>query len=196
MNSAEQPVGAEFAPDVLTWYYGILFRPKETLATYRLDKALGAAGLAVALVAVIGGYVSAGGGASTVMLGFFTWLGWLLVSWLVLTSLVFVIGHVMKRKGEFGALLASTGLAYLPLLLLGPLNAVASWGVFGTAVAALGMIAVFLWWVRLLVAAVRQVMQLSTAQAVMAIVAAEVVLVGLPWLLFTLGVMSLALAVA
>jgi hypothetical protein len=196
MNSAAEPQDAGLAPDVLTWYYGMLFRPRESLATYRLDKALGAAGLAVALVAVVGGYISAGGGAATVMLGFFTWLGWLLVSWLVLTALLFVIGRIIHRKGEFGALLAATGLAYLPLLLFGPLHAVANWGVLGKALAAIGMIGVFLWWVRLLVAAVRQVMQLSTAQAVMAIVAAEVVMVGLPWVLVTLGIMSLALAVA
>jgi hypothetical protein len=183
------------APDVLTWYYGILFRPKEAYGTWRLDKALGSAALAVALVAVIGGYGSAGGGAGTVLLGFFTWLGWLVVSWLLLTSLLFIVGRIIRRKGDFGALLAATGLAYLPLIFLGPLHAVAGWGAFGTALAALGAIAVFLWWVRLLVAAVRQVMELSTAQAVMAIVAAEIVIGVLPWLLFTLGVMSVALAV-
>jgi hypothetical protein len=184
------------APGVLDWFYGVLFRPREAFATWPIDRAQGAAGLSVLLVALIGGFTSAGTGGDAVVLGFFTWLGWLVLGWFTSTALLFVIGRVMRQQGEFLPLLSAIGLALLPMILVGPLHAVAAFAGIGTAIGVLGELAVFIWMLRLVVAAVKGVMGLSTGQAVLAIVIAEATLAAIPWLLFSLGIMSLVLAVS
>lgn len=182
------------APGVLDWFYGVLFRPREVYATWPLDHAHSAAALAVLLVAVIGGFTSAGAGAGAVVLGFATWLGWLVLGWFTSTALMFVIGRVMTRQGEFMPLLAATGLAFLPMILAGPMTAIAKFGKVGLVIGTIGELAVLIWYLRLLLAAVKGVMGLTTGQAVIALVIAELTVAAVPWLLFTLGIMSLVLA--
>lgn len=184
------------APGVLDWFYGVMFRPATVYATWPLERAPGAAGLAVLLVALIGGFTSAGAGGGAVTLGFFTWLGWLVLGWFTSTAMLFVIGRLMRPQGEFMPLLAAIGLAMLPMIFEGPLAAFASFGRFGAAIAALGSLAVFIWTLRLVVAALKGVMGLRTGQAVLAMVISELILAAIPWMLFTLGIMSLALAVS
>jgi hypothetical protein len=190
------PQQAAPAPGVLEWIYGVLFRPREVFSSWPLDRAQGVAALVVLLVAAIGGYTSAGNGAGAVMLGFFTWLGWLVLSWFLVTGLVFVIGRILKPHGEFLPLLSAIGLAYLPMIFGGPLAALAGFGKFGLAIAVLGELGIFIWTLRLLLAAIKGVMGLSTGQAVLTLVVAELTFAAVPWMLFTLGVMSLALALS
>jgi hypothetical protein len=157
---------------------------------------MGPAVLAVLLVALIGGFTSAGTGGGAVVLGFFTWLGWLLLGWFGSTAMLFVIGRIMRQEGEFMPLLAAIGLALLPMILEGPLAAFASFGKFGVAIAALGSLGVFIWSLRLVLAALKGVMGLRTGQAVLAMVVAELIVAAIPWMLFSLGFMSLMLAVS
>ena len=197
MSSASHaPEAVTPSPGVLEWFYGVLFRPREVFSTWPLERAQGPAALAVLIVAAIGGYTSAGAGAGAVMLGFFTWLGWLVLAWFMLTGLVFVIGRIIRPQGEFLTLLSAVGLSLLPLIFSGPLAAVAAWGAFGTAIAVLGQLVLFIWTLRLLLAALKGVMGLSTGQAILALVVAEVMLAVVPWMLFALGLMSIALAVS
>ena len=181
-------------PGVLEWFYGVLFRPRETFATWPVEQAQGAAGLAVLVVSAIGGYTAAGAGAGAVMLGFFTYLGWLVFVWFTLTAMLFVIARILRPQGEFLPLLAATGLSFLPGIFWGPLAALAGWGSLGLALSVVGRLVLFGWWIRLLLAALRGVTGLSTGQAVLALVVAEVTLAAIPWTLFSLGLMSLVLA--
>jgi hypothetical protein len=188
------PQQAAPAPGVLEWIYGVLFRPREVFSTWPLDRAQGVAALVVLLVAAIGGYTSAGTGAGAVMLGFFTWLGWLVLSWFLVTGMVFVIARILKPQGEFLPLLSAIGLAYLPMIFSGPVAAMAGLGKFGLVIAVLGQLGIFIWTLRLLLAAIKGVMGLSSGQAVLTLVVAELTFAAIPWMLFTLGIMSMALA--
>lgn len=180
------------APDRgLSLLYGVLFRARETYAVAPLERSLGLAGVVIALVAFVAAASGAAVGGGMLVLSFFTWLGYLLITWLVLTGVLFAILRLLKSQGELVPLLAATGLAFAPWLLAGPLAVLARLGTAGKALAAVGAIAVFVWFVRTLVAGVRGASGLSTAQSLLALVLTELVLVGLPLAAAVLSVMGL-----
>lgn len=189
--SSETTALRDDPPGGLALLYGVLFSARETFAVAPLERSLGLAAGVVAMVAFVGAASGAAVGGGMLFLSFLTWLGNLVISWLVLTGVLFVVSRIIRAQGDFVPLLAATGLAFLPWIFLGPLAVFGRWGTVGMAIAAIGLIGVFVWFIRTLVAGVRGATGLSTAQSLMALVATELVLVVLPAAAFTLMIMGL-----
>lgn len=194
--SSETTALREDPPGGLALLYGVLFHARETFATAPLDRSLGLAAAVLALVAFVGAASGAAVGGGMLVLSFLTWLGNILISWLVLTGVLFVITRIIRAEGDFVPLLAATGLAFLPWIFLGPIAVFGRWGTVGMAIAAIGVIGTFIWFIRTMVAAVRGATGLSTAQSLMALVATELVLVVLPFAAFVLTMMGLVVLVS
>lgn len=179
-------------PGVLELFYGVLFHPKATFEAAPLDRLVGQGCLAIALVAAISALTAGGTGLGGLLLAFFSALGWLIVLWLVLSALVFVIARTWRPQGEFVPMLAATALSMLPWVLQAPLGVLYGWGPVGTAIAGLGSLALFIWWLRILVAAVRGVTGLATGQTILVLVLADVLIAATPLVMLALGLLSLA----
>jgi hypothetical protein len=89
-----------------------------------------------------------------------------LFGWVVLTFAVYLMGtRVFHGRADFQKLLASTGFAHAPLLLLGPM-------LFALGLAGLGLVAVvsvviWVWYLVALAIAVEQTMELNRRDAVL-----------------------------
>lgn len=180
----------------LDLFFGVLFRPRVTFFEVPLDRSLGQGLLVLVLVAVINAFASEVHGVGMVVLAFLTWLGYLMLAWAVLTAVLFVVTHLIRPQGKFVDLLAATALSFLPWILEGPLHVVSRWGTGGLTVAAIGTIAVFVWFFKILLAAVRGATGLTSAQAVTALVLSELVLVGVPLLFMLLGTLLVVVLIA
>lgn len=179
----------------LALIYGVLFRPRDTFWEIPLDRSLGRGVLVLVLVAAINAFASEVRGIGMLLLAFATWLGWMTLGWLVLTAVLFVVTHLLRPTGKFTDLLAATSLSFLPLILEGPLHVVSRWGNGGLTVAAIGTVAVFIWFFRVLLAGVRGATGLTSAQAVTALVLSELVLVGVPLLFMTLATLMIVVLI-
>lgn len=184
------------APAGLDVFYGVLFRPTETFRALGADTPLGLGAAAMLAVAVVIGFAFAPQRPGAVVLAIVIALGWLFLSWLLLTGSLFIVGRLMVGRGEIQPLMAGTALAFLPFLLVGPMAAFSSFGRWGVLLAALFFVAATLWWLRILQAAARGIMDLTNGQGVMAIVGMELLLSAVPMTYMTLWILTLVLVVS
>lgn len=184
------------APAGLDLIYGVLFRPRETFRALGTEAPLGMGAIVMLAVAVVMGFSFGPQRPGAVVLATLIALGWLFLSWILLTCSLFIVGRFMVGRGEVQPLMASTALAFLPFLLVGPMAAFAGWGRPGILVAAIFFVAAVMWWLRILQAAVRGVMDLTNGQAVMAIVGMELLLAAVPMTYMTLWFMTIVLLIS
>ena len=183
------------APQGLELLYGVLFRPTATYQALGPDAPMATAGGVVLVVALVAAFAMAPPEPGAVGLSFFIALGWLFLSWLLLTGPLFVVSRLLGGRGELPALMAATALAFLPFVLIGPMAAFAGMGKVGVLLAASFFVGAVIWWLRLVQAAVRGCMGLTGGQAVMALVGTELLLAAVPGLYVTLWVLTLVLAI-
>lgn len=183
------------APAGLELFYGVLFRPAATFKALGADAPLGMGAVAVLAVAATMGFAFGPHRPGGVVLAMFIALGWLFLSWLVLTGSLFIVGRLMVGRGELPPLMAGTALAFLPFLLVGPMAAFAGWGRGGVLLASIFFVGAVLWWLRILQAAVKGLLDLTNGQAVMAIVGMELLLAAIPMTYMTLWIMTLMLVI-
>lgn len=162
--------------------YGTFFRPTATLAEHATPRA---AAVAILLVGVVWGFSLAAGQPQLLAFGFFVALGWVLWLWLASSTGLFLAARALYRTGEFQPISSAMGLAMLPWILVGPLHVLSKLGTPGMALAAVGYLALSIWWLRLLLIGLKGATGLSGSQAVWAMVAAELLAVAVPmgWLL-------------
>lgn len=184
------------APAGLDLIYGVLFRPGETFRALGADAPLGMGAAAMLAVAVVMGFAFGPQRPGAVVLTTVIALGWLFLSWLLLTGALYLVGRFMAGRGELQPLMAGTALAFLPFLLVGPMAAFAGWGRPGVLLAAIFFVAAVMWWLRILQAAARGIMDLTNGQAVMAIVGTELLLAAVPMTYMTLWILTFMLALS
>lgn len=183
------------APTGLDLLYGVLFRPTATFKATGAETPLAMGAAAMLAVAVVMGFAFAPQRPGAVVLASLIALGWLFLSWLLLTGSLFIVGRFMVGRGEVQPLMAGTALAFLPFILVGPMAAFAGWGRGGVLLAAIFFVAAVMWWLRILQAAARGIMDLTSGQAVLAIVGMELLLAAVPMTYMTLWIMTLVLAI-
>lgn len=183
------------APAGLDLIYGVLFRPAATFKALGAEAPLGMGAASLLAVAATMGFAFGPPRPGGVVLTMFIALGWLFLSWLVLTGALFVVGRLIAGRGELQPMMAGTALAFLPFLLVGPMAAFAGWGRGGVLLAAIFFVAAVLWWLRILQAAVKGLLDVTNGQAVMAIVGVELLLAAVPMTYMTLWIMTLVLVI-
>jgi hypothetical protein len=184
MNSLSAP------PSVLEWFYGVLFRPRETFALEALPQALGAGLWAIALAALFGTLTFGAPGTAWLPLAFGVTFAWDVVGWLAISCLLYLVTRLFTGQGELKAFLASTALAGLPWLFLAPFYGLRAWGTGGQWLAALAISALFLWWAWLVLKAVGGSTGLGLGRSFAAVVIAIGLVAALPFVLGTLGILG------
>lgn len=191
-----------FAPELaapptgLDVIYGVLFRPTETFRALGNETPLGLGAVAMVAVAIVLGFAFAPQRPGAVVLAVVIALGWMFLSWLLLTGSLYIVGRLIAGRGEIQPLMAGTALAFLPFLLVGPMAAFSGWGRGGVLIAAIFFVAAVAWWLRIMQAAARGIMDLTNGQAVMAIVGMELLLSAVPMTYLTLWLLTFMLVVS
>jgi hypothetical protein len=191
MSSA---IGREQTSSALDFIYGAFFRPRETFI--QQSPTLRAAVAVVLLVGMVSAFDMTGGKEGLLPIALLTALGWLIWSWLGVSAGVFLVVRAFYRRGEFHSLCAAVGLAMAPWILLGPVHVLYHFGVVGAVLATICVIGLFIWWLRLVVLAVRGAGELSARQALWALAATEIMAISLPLAWVVLMSLSFGLGIA
>lgn len=160
----------------LDTYYQVLFRPRSAFAEPR---SFGAGTLTLLLVAAVSALGVGGTDGTGLWLVFLAIAATLLGSWLILGGIAYLLARAWHAPVEPGPFYAALALAFLPWLLAAPLDVVGQWGPVGAAIAGVGGLAVFVWWLAELVLAGRGAAQLGTGRAIGVLLLSAV----LPWIL-------------
>ena len=180
-------------PDGLAALYGVLFRPQGTFDAWGDEAPLGAAFFLLAALSVVLALALAPSGIGALVLTWAVLVGWLTFVWLLLSSLAYVVGSLLGGRGALPGVMGAVAFAFSPLMLLAPVGA--WWWSGGPAVAVgVATLAVLLWWGHVLHAAVRGSMGLTSTQATLAILGAELAAVGIPAAYVLLLVLTLTLS--
>lgn len=161
--------------------YGTFFRPNETFAHHATGRA---AGVVLLLVGVVWAFGLAAGQPGLLPFALFVALGWVVWLWLASSAALFLTARTLFRTGEFGPISVAVGLAMAPWMLAGPAHVLAKLGLPGQALAAVAMLGLGIWWLRLMLIGLRGATGLTGMQALWAFVAAELLAVAIPtgWL--------------
>jgi hypothetical protein len=181
------------SPATLDVLYGTFFRPGATMAA---GPSARAAAVAIVLGAVVSAFGLAAGSPGLLPFAFFVALGWVLWLWLASSAGLFLAARALYRTGEFQPISTAVGLAMLPWVLVGPLHVLLKLGLPGAALAAVGYMALGVWWLRLLLIGLREAAGLTGAQALWALVTAELLAVAVPMGWLILAELSTFLAIA
>lgn len=196
VNDAYMPGDAPGpAPTGLELVYGVLFRPTATFAALGPDAPLAAGAAAMLTVATVMGFAMGPQAPHKVAIAMLIALGWLFISWILMTGSLFIVGRLMVGRGEIQGLMGGTGLAFLPFILIGPMASFAGMGHFGKLFGACLFVGAVLWWLRLLQAAARGNMQLTSGQGVMAIIGMELLLTAIPMTYTSLWFLTLLMVI-
>jgi len=183
------------APTGLELVYGVLFRPTATFAALGSEAPLAAGAGAMLTVAAVLAFAMGPQAPHKVAITMLIALGWLFLTWLLMTGALFIVGRLMVGRGEIQGLLGGTALAFLPFILVGPMASFSGMGHWGKLFGACLFVGAVLWWLRLLAAAARGNMGLTSGQGVMAIVGMELLLAAIPMTYTTLWFLSLLMVI-
>lgn len=190
----EQSLKMSHVP-ILAAVYGILFRPHETFDALADEISLGVALFVLAALGGILAFTVAPVGVPALLLTWAVFTGWLVFVWALLSGLVYLVGSILGGRGALSGVMGAVAYAFVPLMLLAPIAAWSATGGSSTGVAA-ALLAVVLWWGRVLHAAVCGSMRLSGTQATFALLGAELAVVGIPAAYVALIVGTLVLSLA